>query len=123
MDTRELTAERVVEAVHAFAAGRMNEGASSQDIEGELVEKGLDQSAAETVVQNLTTARSEALREAGAKNMLFGALWCIGGIVVTAWAYHEAATAAGGGTYVIAWGAIVFGAIQFFRGLIQLTDE
>jgi hypothetical protein len=27
----------------------------------------------------------------------------------------------GGGTYIVAWGAIIFGAIQFFRGLIQLN--
>ncbi len=46
--------------------------------------------------------------------MVFGALWCIGGIVVTVVTYSAAAS---GGTYVVAWGAIVFGAIQFFRGL------
>lgn len=56
------------------------------------------------------------LKEAGRKNMMHGALWCIGGIIVTALTYRAAAK---GGVYLIAWGAIVFGAIQFFRGLVQ----
>jgi hypothetical protein len=46
--------------------------------------------------------------------MLHGALWCGGGILVTVFTY---AAASGGGTYVVAWGAIVFGAIQFFKGV------
>jgi hypothetical protein len=54
--------------------------------------------------------------------MIFGALWCIGGIVITAVTFGAAS---GGGTYVVAWGAIIFGAIQFFRGLagtVELGD-
>ncbi|MCX6830010.1 MAG: hypothetical protein NT002_12135 [candidate division Zixibacteria bacterium] len=57
---------------------------------------------------------------AGQKNMLVGALWCIGGIIVTV-ATYQAAVSRGGGTYFITWGAILFGAIQFFRGLIQAS--
>ena len=41
------------------------------------------------------------------------------GVVITALTYSAAVTA-GGGRYVVAWGAVVFGAIQFFRGLTQL---
>lgn len=46
--------------------------------------------------------------------MLYGTLWAIGGTVVTAVTYSAAS---GGGVYVIAWGAIVFGIIDFFIGL------
>jgi hypothetical protein len=56
--------------------------------------------------------------EAGSRNMIFGALWCFGGIVVTALTL-SAASATGGGMYVVAWGAILFGVAQFFRGVIQ----
>jgi hypothetical protein len=38
--------------------------------------------------------------------MIFGALWCIGGTVLTI-----------SNTGYIFWGAIVFGGIQFFKGL------
>jgi hypothetical protein len=53
----------------------------------------------------------------GASDMLFGALWCIGGIVVTAATYSAVKDT--GGTYIVAWGAIIFGGYQFFKGLIH----
>jgi hypothetical protein len=96
----------------------MKKGQSSRTIEAMLVEKGLDQPSAAAVVANLTKIRSEAFHAAGKKNMLYGALWCIGGAVVTAVTYGAAS---GGGHDVVAWGAIVFGAIQFFRGLAQMA--
>jgi hypothetical protein len=60
----------------------------------------------------------EVTKASGAKNMLFGALWCIGGIIVTAVTYNMASSG-GGGRYFIAWGPVVFGAFQFFNGLFQ----
>jgi hypothetical protein len=44
--------------------------------------------------------------------MIRGGVWCIGGILITGLTY---ATAAPGGTYIIAWGAIIFGAMRFFQ--------
>ncbi len=58
------------------------------------------------------------LGETGSHNMLFGALWCLGGMVVTA-ATLATAYSLGGGVYVVASGAIIFGALQFFRGVFQ----
>jgi hypothetical protein len=51
------------------------------------------------------------------KNMLSGAFWCIGGIIVTVATYGAASN--GGGTYFVAWGAIAYGAIQFISGIYQ----
>jgi len=48
--------------------------------------------------------------------MLVGGLWCFGGTAVTVYTYSAAS---GGGTYVVAWGAIIFGGIQFLKGLTQ----
>jgi hypothetical protein len=56
-------------------------------------------------------------RAAAEKRMLHGAIWCIGGILVTLLTYAAAANSPGGGTYIVAWGAIVFGARRFFQGL------
>ena len=53
------------------------------------------------------------------KDIIFGLLWAVGGTVVTAVSYNSAASSPTGGRYIIAWGAIVFGAIQFFNGLIH----
>jgi len=52
----------------------------------------------------------------GKRDMVVGGLWCLGGLIVTIGTY---AFASGGGTYFVAWGAVIFGAIQFFKGLIQ----
>jgi hypothetical protein len=110
-----------VEAIYAFAAEQMRNGASPEQIQATLVEKGLPQEAAEAVVSNLGRAMSDAKSKAGKNNMLYGALWCIGGIVVTAVTYSSASE--GGGHYVVAWGAIIFGAIQFFRGVAQSSGS
>ncbi len=59
---------------------------------------------------------AKATKAAGRKNMLYGALWLIGGIVVTVVSYSAAS---GGGTYLITWGAIIFGGFQFVQGLYQ----
>ena len=118
MGSQEPTEQEVIDAVYGFAAEQMKNGASTQQIESALVAKGLDQQSASIVVSNLRDAQAKAYHDAGKQDMLYGALWCIGGTVVTAVTYSAASS--GGGTYVVAWGAIVFGAIQFFRGLSHL---
>ena len=51
--------------------------------------------------------------------MAIGFFVCLVGTLIT-FATYTAATSAGGGRYVIAWGAILFGAIQFLIGLSSL---
>ena len=48
------------------------------------------------------------------KHIALGALFAIGGAVVTLATYSSAE---GGGTYIIAWGAMGVGALQFLYGL------
>jgi hypothetical protein len=59
-------------------------------------------------------------RNAARQNIVVGALWCVGGIIVTAATYNAVKDT--GGTFLIAWGAILFGGIQFLKGLIQLGE-
>jgi len=63
---------------------------------------------------------AKATRASASRNMVFGALWCIGGILVTAITYSAASS--GGGTYFVAWGAILFGGLQFLQGLVQFLS-
>lgn len=115
-NTEEMSQDEVVQALYQFAAEKMRDGASNQQIQAALMEQGVDQESAEIIVSQLSEARDAQLKEAAQKNMMFGALWCIGGIVVTVLTYSAASE---GGSYVVAWGAIIFGAIQFFRGMFQ----
>jgi hypothetical protein len=135
-----------IEAASGHAEEMLREGLTPRQVEQELVQWGLDPASAAAVVKNLHVSRSRrsrrtrqigaqaqlarrqarslanaeaaALKAAGQRNMLLGGLWCGGGLLVTIATF---AAAAGGGVYLIAWGAILFGAIQFFRGLSQAS--
>lgn len=66
-------------------------------------------------------AVARAAREAATRNIWFGGLICAVGIVVTVVSYSAAAE--GGGRYVVAWGAVVFGGFRFIRGLVGLLSS
>ena len=57
---------------------------------------------------------SSADASAALRKMFFGALWAIGGTIATVIGYSSAG---GGGKYIVFWGAILFGAVDFFIGL------
>src|SRR5262249_55721879 len=50
------------------------------------------------------------------KRIIRGTAWLLGGLIVTAVTYSAARS--GGGTYVVAWGAIAFGVVQLFQGVL-----
>jgi hypothetical protein len=77
-----------------------------------LMARGAGRGQAETIVYDLEEQIRLAKRSRAQKDMLYGALWCAGGTV---------ATLASIG--FIFWGAIIFGGIQFFRGLANYSDN
>ena len=110
--TKATTQEEAVNSIYNYAARLLvEEKRTADDVIEILVREGLDQESASIVVSNLQGQIKKAKKEQGGKNMLYGALWCIGGIV---------ATAANIG--FIFWGAIVFGGIQFIIGLVESMD-
>ena len=60
-------------------------------------------------------------RSQGTTQMLVGGGLVILGIVITS-VTHDAAVSSGGGTYVVAYGPIVFGVIRFFQGLFNVMS-
>jgi predicted ABC-type sugar transport system permease subunit len=110
------------QTLYGFAVQQMRQGVASDVIEKSLIKQGLEAQKAATIVSNLKQAKAKGLKDAGRKNMLYGVMWCLGGIVVTALSYQAAANS-GGGRYVLAWGAILFGGIQFVRGMIQSSGR
>ncbi|QGQ21315.1 hypothetical protein F1728_00755 [Gimesia benthica] len=86
--------EEMIQAVYHFAAEKMRDGASNQEIQKALMEQGVDEESAGIIVTQLNELRDQQAKEAGQKNMMFGALWCIGGIVVTALTYSAASEGA-----------------------------
>jgi hypothetical protein len=116
------TPEQVIQAVYNEAAYMMRNGMTDYRIEQALIEKGIPADAARTVVSRLRSARSEAYRNEAYKQMAIGAVISIIGILVTWGTYSAAANNPGGGSYVVAWGAIIFGGWRFIRGMMMLGE-
>lgn len=108
--------QKAAEDVYAYAANLMvHRDQNNYQVKTALMERGLDEASAEIVISNLEVQIEEARKKRANKDMLYGALWCVGGTVITVATYSAASN--GGGRYFVAWGAIIFGAIQFFKGL------
>lgn len=109
--------QEIVNQIYGFTADMLyNQKKSVEETKAALIETGLRAEDADVVIANLQNQYKQEKREAGNKNMLYGALWCVGGLLVTILTYSAASD---GGTYVVAWGAVIFGAIQFFKGVFQ----
>lgn len=109
--------QEIVNQIYGFTADMLyNQKKSIEETKTALIENGLRAEDADVVIANLQNQYKQEKREASNKNMLYGALWCVGGLLVTILTYSAASD---GGTYVVAWGAVIFGAIQFFKGLFQ----
>jgi predicted phage tail protein len=72
---------------------------------------GASTQVATTLVNTVKNQYNAEVTKSANKNMLAGGLWCVGGTLVTVLSFT-----AGGSRFVLAWGAIIFGAIQFFKG-------
>jgi uncharacterized protein YoaH (UPF0181 family) len=123
---------RVIAALFAYADRLLNAGQTPTEVERELMAKGLDRGPAATIVAKVVSERARQAMERDRQeaqvsaastssgdaggNIALGAIICVIGILVTVVSYSSAA---GGGTYVVAWGAIVFGAIRMFKGFAQ----
>jgi hypothetical protein len=99
-----------------FVHGQLEKGYSSDQIENQLLEQGLDSLSARSLVRKVAKARSSL---AGQKNMFIGGGICIFGLIISLISYNLA-IANGWTSYSIAIGAVVVGALQFLYGVVQL---
>lgn len=84
----------------------VQEELTNRNIQIDALIKLRNEESVSIVVSNLEKPIKDAKKEGANKDMLHGALWCIGGVVATA-----------SDLGFIFWGAIVFGAVQFFKGV------
>ena len=113
-----------VDQLAGHVATLLAQGQSQEKVAGILVGQGWDEETARQFVQGVGAALDDyrnspegrrLVASKYLKHMGFGALWFIGGGLFTAVTYGAASS--GGGTYVVAYGAIIVGAIEFFWGL------
>jgi hypothetical protein len=118
------SATDVVDQLAGHVATLLAQGQSQEKVAKILVEQGWEDETARKFVQSVAAALEDyrnspegrqALASKYLKHIGFGALWFIGGGLFTAVTYGSAAS--GGGTYVVAYGAIIAGVIEFCWGL------
>ncbi len=111
--------QKAIDELSETVASDLAEGKSQEHVVSELVKQDWSEEWATQFVSQVERSMSKVrVRNAKAsqyaRHMIYGTLWVIGGTVVTAATYQAASE---GGTYLIAWGAILFGGIDFLRGL------
>jgi alcohol dehydrogenase class IV len=109
MQATEKDQASAVNEIYQYAANMLvHENKSPLEVQNALIAQGLPEETAATVVENLENQIHDAHKEAARKDMLYGALWCVGGTVLTL-----------ANVGFIFWGAILFGGIQFLKGLFN----
>jgi len=112
METTEIEMSEVSSYHYNYAANLLvNENKSAHETKIKLTEQGISPEIATLMVENLEIEIKEAKYEKARKDMVYGALWFCGGTILTF-----------ANIGFIFWGAILFGGIQFFRGLINVNS-
>jgi len=114
MENNTIEQQNTADQIYAFAANMMvHQDKNTYETKMALIEKGLDEESAGIVVSNLEQQIEDARKKRANKDILYGGLWLVGGIVVTV------VSMAAGNRGIIAYGAIIFGGIQFVKGIIN----
>lgn len=69
---------------------------------------------ADAVTRRLIEAERSAAKT---RDLTVGGVLIALGLIITLVTYESAASSAGGGTYIIAYGPMIYGAVRLFRGL------
>lgn len=89
-----------------------NEKSDADIIQG-LCKKGMNEVGAKELIQSRENILQKMIDEHDTQ-MLTGGAFCVIGILVTLGTFAQANTS--GGFFIVAWGAIIFGAIRFVKG-------
>lgn len=103
-----------------FVLEQMHIGVPRQMIERKLIEAGMDQESAHTLVTGLELQIQElgaaAQKDAAGRNIVIGLIWLAFGGGITMWTYSLASE---GGRYYLVWGPMVYGGFKVITGLYQ----
>ena len=110
-----LTKQQIDAAIQS-AMSQMAYGIPDKEIIAKLTAKGFDTQTASVIVQKIRVSQQQKNNDAR-NQMIIGGLIFFVGLAITIGTYSAASD---GGSYVVAWGAIIFGAIRFFRGMSNL---
>lgn len=108
--------EKEIKAIYQFVAGELTRKKLPQVIEKELIDRSVPPAMAKKIIASTQNALKKGQVEKYRKQMIRGFLWTVAGAVVTCGSYFFASEL--GGSSLLCWGAIIFGLIDFFVGLV-----
>jgi hypothetical protein len=109
--------EAQIQAIHRVSDYAAQFAGHGQSFAKQLANLGIGSKDIEIMLQALDDFAKPA--KAGQRNMLFGALWFIGGSAITFFTYQSASD---GGSYFVFYGAIIFGFFQALAGFFQFIS-
>jgi hypothetical protein len=124
----EASNDAIIDEAYIYVQRELHKGCRPVDIRRSLIQAGHSESQADTILETVMRPPpphpnpAEAMYAgAGANNnMAIGGIVFLIGMVITV---GSCMAAQGGGTYYLAYGAIIWGGIQFFRGALQKGAE
>jgi hypothetical protein len=109
MENKESENKQAVDKIYNYAANLLvKENKSPSEVKKALMDEGIDEATSSIILENLENQIKNVKKDQANKDMLYGALWCVGGIVMTV-----------ADVGFIFWGAIVYGGYQFLKGVVN----
>ncbi len=101
-----------------YITRRLKEGASREAIVHELIQRGYDPQIATNMVGGISQKETVSARKSGLSNLIIGIVVTAIALGITISSFSSASDY--GGSYVICYGAILFGISLTIRGIVQL---
>jgi hypothetical protein len=110
MEASQTAEQQPNDYLYQYAANLLADGTKSgADVERLLMLKGMAADEASAIVRELENPIQDTKNAQAKRDMLHGGLWCVGGLALTL-----------ADVGFVFWGAILFGGIQFIRGVTNL---
>jgi len=97
-----------LEEMHQYATILKMKGKSTEEIKAALLEHGIDEASADTVMEWVKQDTINAIKMRAKRDMLIGALFCLGGWALSFTHFRSAF-----------WVMILFGGIKLFKGFMD----
>jgi DNA-binding transcriptional regulator YhcF (GntR family) len=113
---KESSDEKYSEALWNYIIEKKENDTSEKEILDGLFERGLDEDSAKKMLSETEDKVTQLVSHYDTQIIIGGLSFCLG-VFITLITFSQAKI--NGGIYVVAWGAIVFGALRFFKAIPQ----
>ena len=104
--------EKKENSIWAYAFDQKYLGKNNEELHKLLISKGLDDTNSKLIIEKLEEVSTKLKNNYDSEMITGGLVFCIGVFVTLATLNNSI----NGGSYIIAWGAILFGAMRFYNG-------